>query len=389
MAHAFWVSKIVLGWLLLPCVFILSYVYGFHQPDSAIQPHLSVAFWLSVSMSSLAVLIVNTGRLQVFFFQAYSVTCAGLLLLISIYYVFVLFGIKTWANIITIELIKTYIQQLPRISQALGISLWPALPIGFLLFLFFYWIVRCFHAWVRPHSFTVNISKKLLVGFLMAVTVFSFVQLSGELRAGDAGTHEPLAVTFYSGRHGNVHYATQGVKNDPVWSRLEEEVRRDYIHGDAQQKKNIIIIVPDALRKDHMSVYGYGRDTTPWLRGMAKTGKAILFGNTFSTCAETTCAHASMLGSRHIRSFPDKIFTLQEVLKRNGYRTQMIIGGDHVNFYNIRELYGDIDDYYDGSMAPGYYMNDDQLVLDKTHSLPSWDGRPVFMHYHLLSNHVL
>lgn len=390
MSHVAWISKTILGWLLLPCVFILTYVYGFHQPETAIQPHLIIAFWLALSMTSLAVLVINTAGPSGLLFHAYMVLCAGLVVFMCLYYVFVLFGIKTWANVITLDLIRTYIQQLPQFSRALGIPLWPAIPIAALLFLLFYLLMLNFHLWATPRAFSARISKGLLLSLLAAVVLFFSSKLKGELLAGQVEAHEPLALTLCFGCGGNNHYATQGMKINPKWNGLEEEARKSYIRSsDEGKKKNIIIIVPDALRQDHMSVYGYGRDTTPWLRTMAEAGKVVLFNNTYSTCAETTCAHASMLGSRHIRELPDKIFSLQEVLKINGYQTRMIIGGDHVNFYNIREIYGDVDDYYDGSMAPGYYINDDQLVLDKTRSLPEWDGQPIFMHYHLLSNHVL
>jgi len=80
---------------------------------------------------------------------------------------------------------------------------------------------------------------------------------------------------------------------------------------------------------------------------------------------------------------------LPEVLKRYGYRTMLILGGDHTHFYGLRELYGPVDDYYDGSMAAPYYMNDDQLVVNHVNGLPEWDGRPVMIRFHLMSSHML
>jgi hypothetical protein len=67
----------------------------------------------------------------------------------------------------------------------------------------------------------------------------------------------------------------------------------------------------------------------------------------------------------------------------------MILGGDHTNFNGLKELYGAVDSYFDGSQAHGYFNNDDQLVVDRAKSLAPWDGRPVIIQFHLMSAHLL
>ena len=76
-----------------------------------------------------------------------------------------------------------------------------------------------------------------------------------------------------------------------------------------------------------------------------------------------------------IQAMPAKAFTLHEALKRNGYGVHLIFSGDHTNFYGLREMYGPVDSYFDGSQqrykgggdleVALRYMNDDQLVLDR------------------------
>jgi arylsulfatase A-like enzyme len=77
------------------------------------------------------------------------------------------------------------------------------------------------------------------------------------------------------------------------------------------------------------------------------------------------------------------------VLKLHGYATVMIMGGDQTNYYNKRSLFGKVDSYYDGSMAKGFYMNDDSFVAIQTAKLPPWDGKPTMMQFHLMSVHLL
>jgi arylsulfatase A-like enzyme len=80
---------------------------------------------------------------------------------------------------------------------------------------------------------------------------------------------------------------------------------------------------------------------------------------------------------------------LHHVLWRNDYRIHLILSGDKTYFYSRKQYYGDVDTFYDGTQAPGYYMNDDQLVIDKLASMPPADQNPVMFHFHLMSAHIL
>ena len=55
---------------------------------------------------------------------------------------------------------------------------------------------------------------------------------------------------------------------------------------------NVLLITVDALRPDHMSVYGYEKDTTPHLKAFAK--EAVVFDNAFATSAWTMPGVVSM-----------------------------------------------------------------------------------------------
>ena len=88
-------------------------------------------------------------------------------------------------------------------------------------------------------------------------------------------------------------------------------------------------------------------------------------------------------------SSPISPFTLHQVLKRHGYRTSMILSGDHVNFYGLRRIYGDLDEYFDASMTQNRYLNDDRQVLERLAAQPAWDGVPLALQIHLMSTHRL
>ena len=138
-----------------------------------------------------------------------------------------------------------------------------------------------------------------------------------------------------------------------------------------------------------MGIYGYERDTTPNLRRIVHEHSARVLQEVHSTCADTACSVLSIFSSQFPGHFAAHPFMLHQVLWRNGYRIHLILSGDKTYFYGGRSNYGDVDTFYDGTQAPGYYVNDDQLVVDKLAKMPDFDGNPVLFHFHLMSSHIL
>lgn len=99
-------------------------------------------------------------------------------------------------------------------------------------------------------------------------------------------------------------------------------------------KPNIILITFDALRADHLGVYGYKKNTSPNLDRFAK--EALVFTDNICQSGSTLTSLPSMITGR----FPvtDKIMlhgekvglkqteiTLPEILKKNGYFTASVV----------------------------------------------------------------
>lgn len=98
-------------------------------------------------------------------------------------------------------------------------------------------------------------------------------------------------------------------------------------------KPNIVLIGIDSLRADHMSVYGYGRNTTPHIAKFAEQG--TLFEKNFSPHIPTTSAYANMLTGldvfrtqvvalRHKGEMHPEARPLQTILKDHGYTTTCV-----------------------------------------------------------------
>ncbi len=56
-------------------------------------------------------------------------------------------------------------------------------------------------------------------------------------------------------------------------------------HAVVASRKNIVLIIVDSLRADHMQVYGYARRTTPFLSSLVDSGRMKKVAYAFSTCS--------------------------------------------------------------------------------------------------------
>ena len=93
-----------------------------------------------------------------------------------------------------------------------------------------------------------------------------------------------------------------------------------------QGSPNVLIVVMDTVRADHISALGYSRPTTPNLDRLATQG--VLFENAISTSSWTLPAHASLLTGRfpfehgaEVKAYDGRYPTLSEVFRERGYRT--------------------------------------------------------------------
>ncbi len=156
----------------------------------------------------------------------------------------------------------------------------------------------------------------------------------------------------------------------------------------AAQRRNIILIVGDALRADRMSLFGHQRKTTPYLDSERDAGRIALAARAHSICAESLCGLMGISRSLFVHELPGQSPNLAQVLRHHGYEVRFILGGDHTNFYGLADALGPSDHYWDGT-ASGDYVNDDQSVIAEAGRLPVHAGRPVFIQFHLMSTHAL
>ena len=156
-------------------------------------------------------------------------------------------------------------------------------------------------------------------------------------------------------------------------------------------RKNVVLIIIDSLRADRMQVYGYRRETTPFLSQMVQSGRMKKVDAAFSSCSESFCGITSTLASRDFRNISARTFQLQDVLADQGYRTWFLLSGNHSAWNGLPSFYhSEEDTFFDGSMTQRYTMDDDRLVLEGLERVPPASGdQPAFFYVHLMSPHYL
>jgi hypothetical protein len=114
--------------------------------------------------------------------------------------------------------------------------------------------------------------------------------------------------------------------------------------GSAERYPNILLIGTDAMNADHMSLYGYARDTTPFLKSFAPT--ALLSENNFPNASISAGSFASI--------FTGKLPTTTRVL----FPPDTLKGADAVeHFPGILENEG----YYTAEISVDYYADATQM----------------------------
>ena len=92
--------------------------------------------------------------------------------------------------------------------------------------------------------------------------------------------------------------------------------------------RNVLFVVMDTVRKDHLTPYGYDRPTTPTLAGFAE--EALVHEQAVAQAPWTLPVHASMFtglypaehtATQEAPYLPEDIGTLAEALSAAGYAT--------------------------------------------------------------------
>jgi arylsulfatase A-like enzyme len=105
----------------------------------------------------------------------------------------------------------------------------------------------------------------------------------------------------------------------------------------SSNRPDVVIVTLDTVRADHLSLYGYERDTTPRLEQLAR--EATLYTRAIASSDLTLSTHASLFTGMYARHHGARLgrftgasrlsgrnATLAEILGQEGYRTLAVVG---------------------------------------------------------------
>jgi arylsulfatase A-like enzyme len=159
-----------------------------------------------------------------------------------------------------------------------------------------------------------------------------------------------------------------------------------------QAIENVVLVVIDTLRADHLGCYGYPRETSPVIDELAERG--VRFANAFAPWPETSQSVASLLTGLYpqrtgvVRAtpnrLPQRLTTLPERLRAAGYQTVAAVENPVLS----EELHFDQGyEVYLGSWEESSWKPADRLAVSwlRTQRDPE---RPFYLYLHLIDPHA-
>lgn len=159
--------------------------------------------------------------------------------------------------------------------------------------------------------------------------------------------------------------------------------------------ENFVFIIGESLNKDHMSLYGYKKKTTPYLDSLRNKSDIIVFNNVKSSAIGTVPAFRYMMSSLRVgdrvEDWLKKDFLL-DIIKSAGYNTMWISNQSSSGVHdNIVARFAELSDsvYWCGTK----YMGPSKVDLDEVVFEPlklrsnEFGNKPRFTIVHLAGNH--
>ena len=154
-----------------------------------------------------------------------------------------------------------------------------------------------------------------------------------------------------------------------------------------RDRRNVVLIIVDSLRADHMQVYGYERPTTPFLSRLQRDGRLRKVTTVLPLCVDSACGILTTLSGQY-NSGNEATFKISDLLGDQRYNTYFILAGRH-SWDGLRQAYGDeLTLYFDGSYSRQSVLDDDRVVFEGLNRVPPSAQGGSFFYVHLMSSHA-
>ncbi|MBS0364429.1 MAG: sulfatase-like hydrolase/transferase [Proteobacteria bacterium] len=377
----------LVGWYCLPCAFLVAYVVYLQQPAASVIPHIAamaLPFTALIFIRLLTARLISQPTARLATASVLLGVCIGSTL---VYYALVLISLNYWGGVVAWNAIPTFIEQVPDMADAMHV---PRLALGVGVGALSGCLFTTSWCYLKHFDWTADLGRTAWTVALCitACAAMLWMEAASAFQAPWIAQAEPLSMTLFplAGSRdieGHRINAADAQRLDET----EDRARASYMPASRSAKRNLVLIVVDALRPDHMSLFGYARKTTPYMEAI-ESSHPVRKLIAHASCGDTVCGLLSLASSKSPRDLSFRPFGLHEVLRRNGYRIHMILSGDHTYFHPMKEYYGHVDTWFDGNSAVSTSIDDDQPLIDHLAAMADWDGAPTMFQFHLMSAHV-
>lgn len=214
--------------------------------------------------------------------------------------------------------------------------------------------------------------------------------LCGLLALWWAGTFEDVGDVVRPEAHPVTRLVDGTPDFEPVW-------RGPALPTDGHAARRVIIIGVDTLRRDHVSAYGYGRNTTPTLVRLA-TEEGVLFDAAYSASSWTlpsmTSVFTSVPAPRHRvedrgKRLGQRVPTMATAFATQGWTTAAFV--THIYVSSIFGLQAGFQQFHELSIeqhfAEGYQLRADAVIERAEAWIESHSEEPFFLYLHLFDPH--
>lgn len=311
-----------------------------------------------------------------------------------IFYILVTISHAAWGQTITFRMIVKFLPTFPKLLQSMPfpqLLVYLSVAIVFIInqLICFYCVKKEKKAIIFPfqqklHQALISLHLwKKIAGICIILAIFPFLYTPAlSLKRWIHGTGEPFVVALrgdkFTGLFVDEHRLKVGL--------LDEEICRKYVVPDSFDRKNVVVIVIDAMRADHLPMYGYKRMTAPFLTQLYETQKLKKVERANATCACSECGVSSLFFGKTWKNIGYKGFNLVSLLKKAGYETHFLLSGYSRDWSIIYDFFlQDVDNYQEN---PGFPLGDDSCIPKALATVSDKKEKPTFMYIHLMSAHM-
>ena len=267
--------------LLFSLAFIIIFSHTFYYRRLSIPLHLVLVGFLILAVTLLMGFLISLGwfrRARIARWVLAAIPATAFALLVSLYTVDWISN-KAWASNVTWQLVRNFLPQTAALVKTFpfdpGYVYVPVLVIAVAIFAAYGWLSKRMLAgleemFLAGRTWSVFRTRKraLVTVFAAGVALAAFASFTDwTVRSPRRFWRgEPIMGLFLplTNLGDDTHRMAVAVQDRRVRSEYPKDVPFD--------RKNVVLIMADSLRADHMQVYGYTRATTPFLERQMQTG---------------------------------------------------------------------------------------------------------------------